>query len=164
MSSVVPIPIVPSSSRDVGAPVLTAAIVALSVALSASAALADSDYPSGLFENSPIVGPGGQVLTNPPGPPADAEPSPAGPADPFAVEPGEAYPAGPGAPNPTDAGQPPNTADAGQPYGVAPRPPALIAPTDEFCDGIGMRTFASIEDVRRAHAVCDHRKRPRPGY
>lgn len=139
--------------------ILSAAVVALSAALAGSPAFADSDYPPGLFEHSPVVGPGGQAI-NPPGPnpagPADgAEPGSAGPADPYAAEPGPAYPAG---------SEQPYAADAGTPYAAAPRPPAPIAPTDEFCDGIGMRTFASIEDVRRAHAVCDHHPRVRLGY
>jgi hypothetical protein len=155
MSRTVRIPTAAPSDRSPGARILTAAIVALGVALSASAALGGSDYPPGLFENSPVVGPGGQAPANPPGPPAGAEPGPAGPADPYAAEPGPAYPAAP---------QPPYATDAGPPFAAAPMPPAPIAPTDEYCDGIGMRTFASIEDVRRAHALCDHRRRLAPGY
>ena len=58
------------SGRNPAARILSVALVALSVALSASAALAGSDYPPGLFENSPVVGPGGQALANPAGLPA----------------------------------------------------------------------------------------------
>ncbi len=147
-------PIASLSGRHPAARILSLSVVALSVALSASTALAGSDYPPGLFENSPVVGPGGQALANPAGPPPNSESGPAGPADPYANDAAPAYPGG---------AEPPYAADAGPPYAAAPRPPAPIAPTDEFCDGIGMRTFASIEEVRRAHAVCDHRRRG-PGY
>lgn len=159
--------------RSPGARTLSAAVVALCGALAAPAALAGSDYPPGLFENSPVVGPGGQAPANRAAPQADAEPGPAGPgpagpADPYANEPGPVGPAGPydAQPGPPYPGgpAPPYAADAAPPYAEAERPPAPMAPTAEFCDGIGMRTFGSLEDVRRAHAVCDHRQRPRPGY
>ncbi len=153
------IPTAASSGGNLRLHILSAALVALSGALAAPAALAGSDYPPGLFENSPVVGPGGQGAVNPagpnpPGPAGGAEPGPAGPADPYAAEPGPAYPAG---------SEPPDAADAAPPYAAAAGPPGPISPTDDFCDGIGMRTFGSLEDVRRAHAVCDHRRRA-PGY
>jgi hypothetical protein len=46
-------------------------VVALAGALAAWPALANSDYPTGLFENSPVVRPG-QDPTDPAGPPPDA--------------------------------------------------------------------------------------------
>ena len=97
MSRTARFPIALQSGLSPGARTLSAALVALCVALSASAALAGSDYPTGLFENSPVVGPGGQGAVNPAGanpsaPAAGAEPGPAGPADPYAAEPGPAYP------------------------------------------------------------------------
>ncbi len=49
--------------------------IALAAVLGAAAALADSDYPPGLFENSPVVGPPGAAP--PPGPDA-ADPPDAG--------------------------------------------------------------------------------------
>ena len=167
------IPTAASSGGNLCLQILSAALVALCGALAAPAALAGSDYPPGLFENSPVVGPGGQAPANPAAPQADAEPGPAGPgpagpADPYANEPGPVGPAGPydAQPGPPYPGgpAPPYAADAAPPYAEAERPPAPMAPTAEFCDGIGMRTFGSLEDVRRAHAVCDHRQRPRPGY
>ena len=64
------------SGRAAGATLLTAALVALGVALAASPAVANQDYPPGLFEKSPVVPPG-----QPTGEPAPTTPSgPNGPA------------------------------------------------------------------------------------
>ena len=60
--------------RSPGARALSAALVALCGALAAPAALAGSDYPPGLFENSPVVGPGGQAPANPAAPQATPNP------------------------------------------------------------------------------------------
>jgi len=50
-------------------------ILALIAALAASPALAAQDYPSGLFENSPVVPSGPSDATAPAGPTDDAGPS-----------------------------------------------------------------------------------------
>jgi hypothetical protein len=47
-------------------------LTALAVALAISPALADSDYPTGLFENSPVV-PHGQQYAAPPSGPANPD-------------------------------------------------------------------------------------------
>jgi hypothetical protein len=128
------------------------ALVALAVAFAPPAAYAGSDYPAGLFENSPVVGPGSSGATGPSNPDAGAAPS-------------------------ADASPDP---DSGAPYGVAPppiapAPPGTYAPSeayapraDDFCAGIAARTFTTLAEVRRAHAQCDraYRRGPPPpvGY
>jgi hypothetical protein len=106
-------------------------IIALALALTASPAVADSpEYPPGLFENSPLV---------PSGPPHEAIPS--GPSDadvPF---------------EPPDPGAFFGPPDAAAPFG----PPDVVDP-DDYCAGIEFRTFRSPAQVRRAHALCDHRR------
>jgi len=62
------------------------------VALAASSALAASDYPPGLFENSPVV-PSGPPIATAPSQPPDA-PDPFGPPPPDAVDPLDDYCAG----------------------------------------------------------------------
>jgi hypothetical protein len=54
-------------------------IIALSVVLAATPALAAADYPPGLFENSPVVPSGPPAATAPSGPPDDG--APIGPPD-----------------------------------------------------------------------------------
>ncbi len=49
---------------------------ALLSAVAAGPALAGSDYPPGLFENSPVVPPGGREATDPSQPPDAAEADP----------------------------------------------------------------------------------------
>ena len=67
----------------------TAAVIALAAALVAWPALADSDYPPGLFENSPVVpGPGGAP---PPGPDAAEPPDGPDPGPPEAGGPLDDY-------------------------------------------------------------------------
>ena len=142
-----------SLSRLLRAEILTGPVVAL--ALVASAAFADSDYPAGLFENSPTVPHGYQ-------PPADAPP------------PATHDNAAPAAPSGADAEvQPPDAGAPPGPYGDLPQPPAPIAPAprayadppgaysgpppydDDYCAGIASRTFHSLGEVRQAHARCD---------
>jgi hypothetical protein len=49
-------------------------ILAFAAALAASPAFAAQDYPTGLFENSPVVPSGPQDATVPSGAPGDADP------------------------------------------------------------------------------------------
>jgi hypothetical protein len=55
----------------------------LAAALAASPALAESDYPQGLFENSPVVPSGPLDATMPSGPPTAAPSGPPDAAGPF---------------------------------------------------------------------------------
>ena len=73
------IPTAASSGGNLRLHILSAALVALCGALAAPAALAGSDYPPGLFENSPVVGPGGQAPANPAAPQAAPNPDRPGP-------------------------------------------------------------------------------------
>lgn len=92
------------------AAILTAPVVAL--ALIGPAARAASDYPPGLFENSPVVPHGYQ-------PPADAPPPP----------PAAQGDAAPAAPPGADAElQPPDAGASPEPNRGLPPPPAPIAP------------------------------------
>jgi hypothetical protein len=106
-------------------------IIALALALTASPAFADSpEYPPGLFENSPLV---------PSGQPHAAIPSGSSDADvPF---------------EPPDPG-----ASFGPPDDDAPFGPPDVVGSDDYCAGIEFRTFRSPAQVRRAHALCDHRR------
>jgi len=65
-------------------------IIALSVVLAATPALAAADYPPGLFENSPVVPSGPPDATAPSGPPDDGAPF----GSPDAVGPMDNYCAG----------------------------------------------------------------------
>jgi hypothetical protein len=116
---------------------VTGPVLALGLALAAAPAFADSDYPPGLFENSPVVGPGGVPVT--PSPSAGSAAGQAAPA-----------PMNPSAP-PAYAAPPAYGAQA-----AAPPPPGAYPPSDDYCAGIASRTFGSLEEVRRAHAMCDH--------
>jgi hypothetical protein len=147
-----------------GAVSLTGPVIALGAALSASAALAGSDYPPGLFENSPVVPHGHQPGDDSPPAPDDA--APPGPGQ-------EAF--GP----PTDVAPDPYGAEAPPPGPIAPAPPRpyngpppwASGPSD-YCAGIAARTFATLDEVRRAHARCDRALNaplprgypPAPGY
>jgi hypothetical protein len=74
---------------------LNRSIAAFGAALAAFPALAAQDYPPGLFENSPVVGPPG--ATAPSGPPdatAPSQPPGADPEPPDAVAPLDEYCAG----------------------------------------------------------------------
>ncbi len=142
--------------RILGARLLNAPIVALSVALSTSAACADSEYPPGLFENSPVVGPGSSGAAASSGSAAAAPSEPPGPGA-SAETPGYAAPSGPYDDVPLSA----------PPRYVAPGPPQAYAPPPyDYCAGIASRAFGSLAEVRRAHARCDHAgyAPPPPGY
>ena len=41
-------------------------------------------------------------------------------------------------------------------------PPDAVDPLDDYCDGLASRTFRSLEEVKRAHARCDHLHRAAP--
>ena len=115
---------------------MTRSTIALALALTASPALADGpEYPPGLFENSPLV---------PSGPPHAAIPSEPSDEDvPF---------------EPPDPDAPFGPPDAAAPFG----PPDVVG-SDDYCDRIEFRTFRSRAQVRRAHALCDHRRElPQP--
>ena len=60
-----------------------------------------------------------------------------------------------GPPDATDSSEPP---DAGVPFG----PPNAGGPEDDFCAGVGFRTFRSLGEVKRAHARCDPADRVAP--
>jgi hypothetical protein len=104
-------------------------IIALAVALTATSAFADGpEYPPGLFENSPLVHSGPPHAAIPPEPPdADVPFEPPDPDAPF-----------------------------GPPDGVAPFGPPDAMGRDDYCADIAFRTFHSLAEVRRAHALCDH--------
>jgi hypothetical protein len=103
-------------------------IILVAAAMAASLAVAGPEYPPGLFENSPLV---------PSGPPHAASPSEPPDADvPF---------------EPPDPDAPFGSPDAVAPFG----PPDQMGP-DDYCAGIAFRTFHSLAEVRRAHALCDH--------
>ncbi len=53
-----------------------------------------------------------------------------------------------GPPNAVAPSQPP---DAGDSFG----PPDAIDPLDDYCEGLASRTFRSLAEVKRAHAICD---------
>ena len=123
---------------------------AIFAALAAGPVLAGSDYPPGLFENSPVV--------------------------PHGYQPGDAAPHGPG---PEASGPPADVAP--EPYGAeaSPQagpydgpPPWAYGPPSDFCAGIASRAFATLDEVRRAHARCDRALStppprgypPSPGY
>ncbi len=144
--------------RTRGAGLLAAAVLALGLALSAEAALAGSDYPPGLFENSPVVPHGYKPGDDAPATGGDAAPQ--GPAGPSAdVQPPDAN------------GPQPDAFPPQEPYGALPPPPAPIAPAPgyrappwangpppydyDYCASIASRAFRSLEEVRRAHARCD---------
>ena len=124
-----------ANRRARGAP---ACLIALGLALAASAARAEQDYPPGLFEISPVV-PHGQQYEGAPG---------AGPPG------GEMYP--PDRSEPPMAGSPPGETD---PY--APEPPVAAGPIDD-CANMAFRVFNSLAEVRRAHARCDRFRGPPP--
>jgi hypothetical protein len=163
MLKTVPLPIAALFGRLCGPRSLGAPVVALGLALAAWPAVADSDYPPGLFENSPVVGPGASS-----GAGAAAKSSPATPSG----SPGVA--AASGRSDPSAGAEPPVYAAPYGPYGVgapppdavAPVPPAAIAaPPYDYCAGIATRTFGNLEEVRRAHARCDRAyNAPPPGY
>ena len=67
-----------------------AVVIALAVALAAWPALADSDYPPGLFENSPVL-PSGPGAAPPPGPDAAEPPDRPDPGSPEAAGPMDDY-------------------------------------------------------------------------
>ena len=132
-----------------------AACVALGLALTASAARADSAYPPGLFENSPVV-PHGYVPPESPPPAAPGDAAPGAPA-PLGPESGLPPPDMGAAPGPDESLPPPG------PVGPAPgidgeapayRPPAG-AYDAAFCASVATRAFHSLEEVRQAHARCD---------
>lgn len=170
MFKTVQFPIVGPLDRTRRPRLLTAAF-AVGLALAASGALAGSDYPPGLFENSPVVGPGGA-----PGPAAGQPSVPAGQSEmwqpPVAEAPPEPYDGGepPPAPMAPPAGAyapPDGYAPQGgyAPPGAYPPAAAYAAPSYDYCAGIASRTFATLEEVRRAHARCDRAGyAPPPGY
>jgi hypothetical protein len=91
-------------------------IIALALALTASAALADGpEYPPGLFENSPLV-PSGVPHAAIPSEPSDAD-VPFEPPDPDAA--------------------------VGPPDDAAPFEPPDVVGSDDYCAGIEFRTFRS---------------------
>jgi hypothetical protein len=76
-------------------PPLNRSIAALGAALAAFPALAAQDYPPGLFENSPVVGPPGAAApSGPPDATAPSQPPGADPEPPDAVAPLDEYCAG----------------------------------------------------------------------
>jgi hypothetical protein len=103
---------------------LAAPIAAL--ALMAAPARADQNYPSGLFENSPVV-PHGGTFDGAPG--ADTQ--------------------GPAGPDEGGMAGPPDPDVAGSPVAAAPGPIA------DYCASMPYRTFSSLAEVKRAHARCD---------
>jgi hypothetical protein len=52
---------------------------------------------------------------------------------------------------PPDATNPSGAPEAEVPFG----PPNAGGPRDDYCAGVGSRTFRSLAEVRRAHARCD---------
>lgn len=171
------IPIVASRDGSRTAPILFLPLVALAAALASPPACADRGYPPGLFENSPVVGPGSSGAAGSSGsPPPQAAPrrdvAPAAPSDPDAAweAPGPVAPAPPSAsspaPNaytlppdaytpPPNAYRPPSNAYAPRPYAYAPPRFEDAPPPYDDCTGVANRTFNSLEEVRRAHARCD---------
>ena len=123
-------------------------LVALCAVLGAGPALADQDYPPGLFENSPVVRPGQQYAVPPSGP-QDATPPSASPDLGASEAPGPSMPPGPSVP-------PGPSMPAGPMGAFVPPPPVAMAPPDDYCASVAFRTFGSIEELRRAHALCDH--------
>ena len=89
------------------------AIVALGLALAAAPALADSDYPPGLFENSPVVGPNGAQVA----PPQSGATAPSTSNPPATSGP----PSVPGASGEATASGQPDYAAPSEPPGVIPR-------------------------------------------
>jgi hypothetical protein len=73
MANDLPATIVTPGKRWVGR-LLGAGIFAVAAALAPSAAQAESDYPAGLFENSPVVPGGPPGSPGPPGGPDDRDP------------------------------------------------------------------------------------------
>ena len=53
-----------------------------------------------------------------------------------------------GPPNATAPSQPP---EAGDSFG----PPDAVDPLDDYCEGLALRTFRSMAEVKQAHAKCD---------
>lgn len=176
MFRTVRIPIATPPGRKPGGWMLSAALFAVGAALAPAPAIADQNYPPGLFENSPVV-PNGQPTGQPaPGAPsgpdgaaADAAPPPAdnaygGPSgDGAPVGPqgygGPAGPQGYGAPSGPYGSAPPPApyapAPPAGPYAPSPYRPEADIPLADYCAGIATRVFRSIEEVRRAHARCD---------
>lgn len=180
MFRTVRIPIAPLSGRASGATLLSAAVVALGAALAASPAVADQAYPPGLFENSPVLPhgqPNGEPApmqpSDPDGPDADAgsQAYDAPPAPGYdAPPPGYGGPAGQGYGGPAPGyGGPPAPGYGGPPSPYAPPPgrSEAYAPQTDYCAGIATRVFGSLEELRRAHARCDHVRYappPPPGF
>ncbi len=96
------------------------------LALMSAAAHADQNYPSGLFENSPVV-PHGGTYDGAPG--ADTQ--------------------APASPDEGGMAGPPDPDGAGPPVAAAP------GPVDDYCASMPYRTFSSLAEVKRAHARCD---------
>ncbi len=134
---------------------LVAALVGCGLALSGSPGFASSDYPAGLFENSPVVGPdgapvqGGAAAPSPSVPPPGAEPPLAGDGE-----------VGPG----TSVGGLPPAGPPGYPPQPFPPPTSYAGPQDDWCAGVASRIFGSLEELRRAHARCDRAFAPPAGY
>ncbi len=150
---------------------LLASSLALCLALPSLPARADQDYPPGLFENSPVMGPQGAAPPDagaPPGPmgPGDAEPPVAAAPlpDPYGAPPPGAYGAPP--PSPYGAGPSgPYGAPLPGPYGAGPPGPYAgppVAGSLDDCANMAYRVFSSLAEVRRAHAHCDRLRGPPP--
>ena len=101
-------PIAAPRKRD-SARIWNGPILGLLAALAVGPALAGSDYPPGLFENSPVV----------------------------------------------PSGQPDATAPSVSPDSADPESPDAAAQPDDYCASVAGRTFHSLEEVKRAHAICD---------
>ena len=60
---------------------------------------------------------------------------------------------------PPEATVPSAPPDADVPFGP---PLDAVDPLDDYCDGLALRTFRSLAEVKRAHARCDHLHRAAP--
>jgi hypothetical protein len=60
---------------------------------------------------------------------------------------------------PPDASAPSQPPDAAFPFEP---PPDADGALDDYCDGIALRTFRSLAEVRQAHAQCDHVRNAAP--